>query len=84
MPVTILNSPSVSNPNNVIIPFGTSRDIVGTIMWGIGFLIEVVGKHCETERQSSREVDRPLYDGQPINRNIITRVIDRREVVFST
>ncbi|TFK71626.1 DUF1295-domain-containing protein [Pluteus cervinus] len=44
LPVTILNSPAVSdlgrtgsNP-----PFGTGRDIAGVILWALGFIIESV------------------------------------------
>ncbi len=44
LPLVILNSPAVSdlsrggsNPD-----FGTARDILGIILWGIGWLIEAV------------------------------------------
>jgi steroid 5-alpha reductase family enzyme len=40
LPVTVLNSPNVTRfdqPN-----FGTSRDIAGVVLWGIGFIMESV------------------------------------------
>ncbi|KAG2347565.1 DUF1295-domain-containing protein [Suillus weaverae] len=46
LPITILNSPSTAGPSPrtyVCNPdFGTSRDIAGVIVWGIGWIIEVV------------------------------------------
>ncbi|KAG1781855.1 DUF1295-domain-containing protein [Suillus placidus] len=46
LPITILNSPSTAGPSprtHVCNPdFGTSRDIAGVIVWGIGWMIEVV------------------------------------------
>ncbi|KAF7289513.1 S5A-REDUCTASE domain-containing protein [Mycena chlorophos] len=42
LPVTILNSPAVSDPahGGSSPRFGTSRDIAGLVLWGIGFLME--------------------------------------------
>jgi steroid 5-alpha reductase family enzyme len=44
LPVVVLNSPAVSdtarggsNP-----PFGTARDVVGVVLWTLGFAIETV------------------------------------------
>ncbi|KAG2153367.1 DUF1295-domain-containing protein [Suillus clintonianus] len=46
LPITILNSPSTAGPSpsiHVCHPnFGTSRDIAGVVLWGIGWSIEVV------------------------------------------
>ena len=41
LPVTILNSPNV-NLNYSFPSFGTAADLVGVIMWTIGFLIESI------------------------------------------
>ena len=43
-PVTILNSPSVSDPREggSNPGFGTSRDIAGIVLWALGFAIETV------------------------------------------
>ncbi|KIX10307.1 uncharacterized protein Z518_01389 [Rhinocladiella mackenziei CBS 650.93] len=41
LPVSILNSPSVTSKYSAP-PFGTAADIVGTVMWAIGFMIEAV------------------------------------------
>lgn len=38
LPVTILNSPNVTKFNQP--DFGTARDIVGTIFWAVGFILE--------------------------------------------
>ncbi|KIH94288.1 hypothetical protein SPBR_05989 [Sporothrix brasiliensis 5110] len=44
LPVTVLNSQTVQGAEQVgkMPPFGTARDIAGTIMFGIGFLCESV------------------------------------------
>lgn len=44
LPVTILNSPAVSDVSQggSDPSFGTARDIIGIILWGIGWLIETV------------------------------------------
>ncbi|PPQ72551.1 hypothetical protein CVT24_004889 [Panaeolus cyanescens] len=44
LPLTILNSPAVSNTaqGGSNPPFGTSRDIAGIVLWAIGFFIESV------------------------------------------
>ncbi|KIJ63475.1 hypothetical protein HYDPIDRAFT_40904 [Hydnomerulius pinastri MD-312] len=44
LPITILNSPAVTgvNHNRCNPVFGTSRDIAGVIVWGIGLAIETV------------------------------------------
>ena len=44
LPVIILNSPSVSDVSNggANPTFGTSRDIAGIVLWGLGFLIEAI------------------------------------------
>jgi steroid 5-alpha reductase family enzyme len=55
MPVTILNSPAVSdrriggdNPK-----FGTSRDIAGIIVWVMGIVIEVTADQQKVGSTSS-------------------------------
>ncbi|KAL9940464.1 hypothetical protein V8E36_001169 [Tilletia maclaganii] len=41
LPVIILNSPAISVPElGGNVPFGTSKDIVGIILWVIGFVVE--------------------------------------------
>lgn len=40
LPLTILNSPAVSARSDP--SFGTARDIVGIVLWGLGWLIESV------------------------------------------
>ncbi|KAE8232771.1 hypothetical protein CF326_g2197 [Tilletia indica] len=42
LPVMVLNSPAISSPSDGggNVPFGTSKDIVGIILWVIGFLME--------------------------------------------
>ncbi|KAK0558534.1 hypothetical protein OC844_005070 [Tilletia horrida] len=42
LPVIVLNSPAVSNPadGGGNVPFGTSKDIVGIILWVFGFYAE--------------------------------------------
>ncbi|KAH7912700.1 DUF1295-domain-containing protein [Hygrophoropsis aurantiaca] len=43
LPVIILNSPSVTGFEGICRPdFGTSQDIAGLILWGIGWLIESI------------------------------------------
>ena len=44
IPLTILNSPAVSDTNSggSNPPFGTSRDIAGVILWALGWAIETV------------------------------------------
>ncbi|TFK18451.1 DUF1295-domain-containing protein [Coprinopsis marcescibilis] len=44
LPVTILNSPVVSDPTfgGSNPAFGTSRDIAGIVMWSAGFIVETV------------------------------------------
>lgn len=44
LPVTILNSPAVSDPvyGGSNPAFGTSRDIAGIVVWAVGFLIESI------------------------------------------
>lgn len=53
MPVTILNSPAVVGSNDVV-AFGTASDVVGIIMWGIGFLLEVVADQQKYNYKSAR------------------------------
>jgi steroid 5-alpha reductase family enzyme len=45
LPLTILNSPAVSDLNSggSNPKFGTSRDIAGIVLWAVGFFIESVG-----------------------------------------
>jgi steroid 5-alpha reductase family enzyme len=52
LPVVVLNSPAVSdqalggsNP-----AFGTTRDIVGIIIWAVGFVIETVSDAQKVRR----------------------------------
>ena len=44
LPVIILNSPAVSDPaqGGTNPSFGTAADIVGIILWAVGWLIETV------------------------------------------
>ncbi|EPQ56428.1 DUF1295-domain-containing protein [Gloeophyllum trabeum ATCC 11539] len=41
LPVIILNSPSVVGVDHSV-PFGTSRDIAGIVLWGVGWAIESI------------------------------------------
>lgn len=45
MPLTFLNSPKVSDPSigGGDVKFGTASDIVGIVIWALGFALEVVG-----------------------------------------
>ena len=52
LPVVVLNSPAVSdtarggsNP-----PFGTARDVVGIVLWALGFAIETVSDAQKARR----------------------------------
>ncbi|KAK7445454.1 hypothetical protein VKT23_014873 [Stygiomarasmius scandens] len=67
LPVTVLNSPAVSdaerfgsNPS-----FGTACDIVGLILWGIGWIIETVadGQKFRAKNNKSTPKDRPVQVG---------------------
>ncbi|KAG6906691.1 hypothetical protein DXG01_012561 [Tephrocybe rancida] len=65
LPVTILNSPAVSDTRNggSDPSFGTSRDIAGIIIWALGFIIEAVADQQKFAWKSS-----PANDGgHPIN-----------------
>ena len=43
LPVTILNSPAVrETPGGRTVEFGTARDVIGLIMWALGWLLESV------------------------------------------
>ena len=45
MPVVVLNSPAVSDPalgGGSNPAFGTARDIVGIVLWAVGFAIESI------------------------------------------
>ncbi|KZT27797.1 DUF1295-domain-containing protein [Neolentinus lepideus HHB14362 ss-1] len=39
LPITIINSPAVVGVNHSA-PFGTSRDIAGIVLWGVGWAVE--------------------------------------------
>ncbi|KAF5383585.1 hypothetical protein D9615_003706 [Tricholomella constricta] len=65
LPVTILNSPAVSDIRNQgsSPAFGTSRDIAGIVLWTLGFFIESVAdqqKYNWKQSPASKE-------GRPIN-----------------
>jgi hypothetical protein len=51
LPVVVLNSPAVSDPalGGSDPPFGTARDVVGIVLWVLGFAIETV-----TDAQKAR------------------------------
>lgn len=40
LPLTILNSPAISSGSDI--GFGTAADIVGVVLWAIGWIIETV------------------------------------------
>ncbi|KAJ3475924.1 hypothetical protein NLI96_g11511 [Meripilus lineatus] len=66
LPVTILNSPAVSDVSQggSDPSFGTARDIIGIILWGIGWLIETVADAQKFRYKSSRPPkDRPTTIG---------------------
>ena len=44
LPVIVLNSPAVSDPalGGSSPAFGTARDVVGIVLWALGFAIETV------------------------------------------
>ncbi|OWA51109.1 hypothetical protein BV898_15608 [Hypsibius exemplaris] len=45
LPMLLVNSPHWGSPSIPVPEFGTVADIVGTIMWIVGFLIEAVADH---------------------------------------
>lgn len=51
LPVVVLNSPAVSDPalGGSDPAFGTARDVVGIVLWALGFVIETV-----TDAQKAR------------------------------
>ncbi|KAF5335935.1 hypothetical protein D9611_006246 [Ephemerocybe angulata] len=61
LPVTILNSPSVSNP-----AFGTSRDIAGIVLWAVGFLIETIADAQKYRAKATGTVPK----GYPMNKGL--------------
>jgi len=65
-PVTILNSPSVSDPSlgGSNPRFGTSRDIAGIVIWSIGFSVESNGDFSKWLYKSQRPPkDKPMRSG---------------------
>ncbi|KAK4702709.1 hypothetical protein P7C70_g3520, partial [Phenoliferia sp. Uapishka_3] len=56
LPLTILNSPNVSDPSlgGGNPAFGSSRDIVGIIMWAIGFASEAISDQQKYMYKSSK------------------------------
>lgn len=56
LPTTILNSPAVSQPSEGggDVSFGTSKDIAGIILWGLGFLCEALS---DIQKVSYRELE---------------------------
>ena len=53
LPVVVLNSPAVSDPalGGSNPAFGTARDVVGIVLWALGFAIETV-----TDAQKARRL----------------------------
>ncbi|KIM44914.1 hypothetical protein M413DRAFT_366213 [Hebeloma cylindrosporum] len=68
LPVTILNSPAVSDvANGGSNPkFGTSRDIAGIIIWAIGFAIESVADAQKFHYKASKSIPK----GRPTNKGL--------------
>ncbi|KDR67940.1 hypothetical protein GALMADRAFT_257439 [Galerina marginata CBS 339.88] len=68
LPLTILNSPGISDLNNggSNPSFGTSRDIAGIVLWGLGFVIETVGDAQKYHYKANKVIPR----GQPTNRGL--------------
>ncbi|KAH0582595.1 hypothetical protein H2248_010524 [Termitomyces sp. 'cryptogamus'] len=65
LPLTILNSPAVSDTNNGGSDplFGTARDITGIVLWALGFTVEAIADYQKFSWKSS-----PTNDGgHPIN-----------------
>lgn len=56
LPLTILNSPKVSDPvgGGGNVKFGTAGDIIGLIMWVIGFGIEALSDQQKWNFKSSK------------------------------
>jgi len=66
LPLTILNSPSVSDPRlgGSNPPFGTSRDIAGVVLWVLGWVIETVADAQKFSYKSSKpRKDVPMTKG---------------------
>ncbi|RXW23980.1 hypothetical protein EST38_g1891 [Candolleomyces aberdarensis] len=65
LPVTILNSPAVSDPSygGSNPAFGTSRDIAGIVVWAIGFLIESFADAQKYRAKASGTIPK----GHPMN-----------------
>ncbi|KAG5724178.1 hypothetical protein E4T56_gene6126, partial [Termitomyces sp. T112] len=65
LPLTILNSPAVSDTNNGGSDplFGTARDVTGIVLWALGFTVEAIADYQKFSWKSS-----PTNDGgHPIN-----------------
>lgn len=60
LPLTILNSPAVSDPaiGGMNPRWGTAADIIGVVLWGIGWSIETA---ADFQKASSTDVS---LDGQ--------------------
>ncbi|KAK7683315.1 hypothetical protein QCA50_013577 [Cerrena zonata] len=66
LPVTILNSPAVSDPSlgGSNPAFGTGRDIAGVVLWVLGWLIESIADIQKFRYKSSNPPkDRPMNTG---------------------
>ncbi|RDB20823.1 hypothetical protein Hypma_011952 [Hypsizygus marmoreus] len=67
LPLTILNSPAISDVNNQGSnpAFGTSRDIVGIVLWALGFIIEATAdiEKYRYKASKSSPKDMPMNKG---------------------
>lgn len=68
LPLTILNSPAVSDTRNQGSNprFGTSRDIAGIILWSLGFLTEAIADAQKYWYKESNSVPRDM----PVNKGL--------------
>ena len=63
LPVTILNSPAVTEaPGGRTVELGTARDVIGLIMWGVGWLLESV---ADWQRFAWREKNKTAVAAAP-------------------